>query len=99
MAAVAALMQGNTTSNSVKNTKSGNESATLKIHKTTQRGFSVVGGKIKDGALEKCEQKANKDFREFVRNFEIDLQYQSLLGDIKWLRCVFVSNFLLLIPI
>lgn len=51
MAAVAALMQGNTTSNSVKNTKSGNESATLKIHKTTQRGFSVVGGKIKEGAL------------------------------------------------
>lgn len=99
MAAVAALMQGNTTSNSFKNTKLENESATVKIHKTIQKGFSVVGGEIKEGGLTKCEQKANKAFQEFVRNFGKNLQYQSLLCDIEWLKCVFVSNFLLLIPI
>ena len=46
-----------------------------------------------------CKEKAEKLFEKFVENLTINLTYDSLFDDIKFLQCVFVSRFVLVLDI
>ena len=41
----------------------------------------------------RCKEEADKLFEKFVENLTINLTYDSLFDDIKYLQCVFVSTF------